>query len=274
MKQHDLSVKQIKLIAGFGLGITFTAVVGTAIYFAASGGIKETGTSIKPNSSETTVEVNSETTVIEQKEGVKEKKESEIIKIKNDLWTLLEDKRTDDAAKEMLKVYKQVMFTEENELEKWHLDISAVATAAMVPYSQREELFRSLQLPRFKTVFSVYTSPLNVANLVSDPNSLIPIDVDGFNLIDETIVPKSEFNLDFIDSQVIENFKEQEMVEAFYIAELRYDSNDVIGVTAVLKNGDTVLIGYFSEEETPYQTADFWDKNRELFGSVPALNNN
>lgn len=265
MKKEELSLTQIKIIAGTGLGVVLVGVVASAIWFGVNGGFQST----VQKEENTSQDINVDATVIEQKDEVTKKTEEEITAIKENLWALLEEKKTDEASKEMLNIYKTVQFTKENELEQWHLDISSVATAAMIPYGDRLEVLQGLQIPRIQAAFSVYTTPLNVTELVVDSESLIPVDVDAFTLVEEIILPETEFDSIKNASEVIENFKTQ--AKSFYIERLRFDGTEVYSVVAVLSNDETLLIGYYSEEETPYETASFWNENRELFQDIPIM---
>lgn len=265
MKKEDLSLTQIKIIAGTGIGLVVVGVITSAVLFGAGGGFQST-----QKKDETPAQnVNADSSVIEQKEDVKLKTDEEISEIKSKLWALLENKETDEASKEMLKIYKTTQFTDENDLEQWHLDISAVATAAMLPYGDRLEVLRGLQVPRIQSAFSVYTTPLNTTELVIDEESLIPVDVDNFTLVEEIVISKDEFDSIKNASEVVENFKEQ--AKSFYIEHLNFDGENVYAIVAVLSNDETVLIGYYSDEETPYSTASFWNENRELFQDMPIM---
>lgn len=268
MKDMDLSVKQIKMIAIGGLSIAFVGMAGFGIFTSMNRNAFNSSNKNNTDTEEITI-VNQETMVVEQKKGVTEKTEDEIKKIKDEVWSLLEDLNTDEASKKMLEVYKTVVFTEENELEKWHLDVSLVSTAAMLPYNERTEMFANLEMPRFKTAFSVFASPLNVSELVADKESLIPIDVKSFWVEKESYLTKDEFETLGIDSKVANDLKEQ--TETFYVADILYDDTKVQGVSAILESGDVILIGYFSTKETPYETAKFWEENRRTFENISAL---
>lgn len=269
VKNKELSINQMKIVTFGGVGAAFIMMVCINLLMSA-GDDKKTEDVSSVKEEEATIVLNEETTVIHQKDGVTEKTEEEIMNMKSEVWGLLEELNIDEASKKMLEIYKTVIFTEENELEKWHLDVSLVATAAMLDYNDRAEMLGSLTIPRFKTTFSVFASPLVVAELVLDKQSLIPVDVESFWIEKESYLSVEEFEKLNISSNVAKNLAEQ--TETFYVADILYDETKLKGVSAILNSGESVLIGYFSNKETPYETAQFWEENRSTFENISALN--
>lgn len=270
-----MNEKNIKLLLMGGVGAALgVLLISTSIFPMFKSSEKEKisndpiiDSSLIPESDE---ELKQES-IYQDKESIEKIDEVTADSIKTNVWNAILLGEIENAAKEMVKAYKEYEFTEENELLNWHVDVNALSVLEQVPQSQRYEILTTFKTPRFVAAFSVFASPLVTSSIISDPESLIPIDINSINLLAEGWIVKEDFNNEQLTNQ-IETMKAH--AEKLYYADLIFNETErVRAYVSIMKDGSPKLIGYYGENINEiYKTDKYWEDNRVLFSNIPILN--
>lgn len=205
---------------------------------------------------------------------------SEELLLKDQIWEKLMVHDFQGAADLAYDAVHSQSFEESSDFLNWYQDIYTVANVKNIETSKQDGILSSFKTPRFQAVFPTFTSVLTLATIIDDPDSLLPIDVEKVQVLDEEILsPEECSNISPYIDQMLIHFKSiYKGTFTFYRRTQFYDENrslqevlaedNVNAYVGIFNNGKIKLLGYYGECDA-LKTDAYWESKRLDYSENP-----
>lgn len=239
--------------------------------------------------------IEDESKLVENELEVKEEKESiygfedeelplmdpsEELLLKDQIWEKLMVDDYQGAADLAYDAVHSYSFEESSDFINWYHDIYTVAAVPNVAKDNQHTILSSFEAPRFQAVFPPFASVLVLATIIDDPDSLLPIDVESVQVLDEEILsPEECSNISPYVDQMLIHFKSvYKGTLTFYRRTQFYDESrspqtvlvedQVTAYVGIFNNGKIKLLGYYGECDG-LKTDAYWESKRLDYAQNP-----
>ncbi|MGN9121854.1 hypothetical protein [Turicibacter bilis] len=202
--------------------------------------------------------------------------------LKDQIWENLIVEDYQGAADLAYDAVHSYSFEESSDFINWYHDIYTVAAAAN-PDGDKDNLHNllsSFETPRFQAVFPPFASVFVGATIIDDPDSLLPIDVESVQVLEEEILsPEDCSNISPYVDQMLIHFKDiYKATLTFYRRTQFYDEyrslqevlveDTVNAYVGIFNNGRIKLLGYYGECDE-LKTDAYWEARRLDYAGNP-----